>query len=389
MAMIKKKINTIKERNQIAYKIISAIVERKSFLICGHENPDEDCVSSMVAFAILLTKFDKTVQIYINGRVNENLNYLLNICRYNSIKLINAKSNIKRNVDTIVICDTAKKSMLDINDRIRSLFKKKEIIKIEFDHHIGGDSEYIGDMEYSMVDEASSASELIGFIALKLRNMKDVLMQFFIFDPFSRNFILAILTGIVGDTNMGQFLKSRREKVYYNIFSRMYNTMLMKLTVRETNLNQIEDVSMALHSITMQEEECYHYIISKKQSSNSIKYILLKEKEMDYIKKHYDYDILVNVVKSTADELAEESGKLGMIAYYDDHDKDKLYQFRIRRSHSFKKVDLRQLLEKFNITNGGGHEGAIGFRFPVNTIDNFDEYTLNLISKVEKILKNL
>ncbi len=245
-AMIKKKINTIHERNKITENIIKAITQRKSFLICGHENPDEDCVSSMIAFAILLTKFDKVVQVYINGRVNDNLNYLLNICKYNSIKVLNSKSNIKRNVDTIVICDTAKKSMLDVNKRIQNLIKKKEIIKIEIDHHIGSDSEYLGDKKYSLVDEASSASELVGFIALKLRNMKGVLMHFFIFDPFSRNFILAVLTGIVGDTNMGQFLKSRREITYYKIFSKMYNDMLMKLTVKETNLNKIEDVSMAL-----------------------------------------------------------------------------------------------------------------------------------------------
>jgi nanoRNase/pAp phosphatase (c-di-AMP/oligoRNAs hydrolase) len=381
-AMTKKKINTIHERNKITGRIINAIVKRKSFLICGHENPDEDCIASMIAFAILLTKFDKTVQLYINGFINENLNYLLNICKYNSIKVINDKSNIKRNIDTIVICDTAKKSMLDINNRIRTLFKKKEIIKIEIDHHIGGDSEYIGDKKYSLVDEASSASELVGFIALKLRNMKNILMHFFILDPFSRNFILAILTGIVGDTNMGQYLKSKREKVYYKIFSKLYNTMLMKLTVRETNLTKIEDIAKALHSLTIQEEGCYNYVIRKKQFLNSIGYIILQKKEMDYIKKHFDYDVLITVVKTIADELAEESGKLSMVVYFDDHGGDKLYQFRMRRSQTFKKYDLRKVMDLFNIADGGGHEGAVGFRFPVNTVNDIEEYSNNLISTV-------
>jgi nanoRNase/pAp phosphatase (c-di-AMP/oligoRNAs hydrolase) len=381
--MIKKKINTIHERNKITAGIIKAIIKRKSFLICGHENPDEDCVSSMIAFAILLTKFDKVVQVYIDGRVNDNLNYLLNICKYNSIKVLNSKSNIKRNVDTIVICDTAKRSMLDVNKRIQNLLNKKEIIKIEIDHHIGGDSEYIGDKRYSLVDEASSASELVGFIALKLRNMKSTLMHYFIFDPFSRNFILAVLTGIVGDTNMGQFLKSRREKVYYKIFSKMYNEMLMKLTVRETNLNKIEDVSNALHSLTMQEDECYHYIISKKMFTNSTGYIILKLNEMEYIKRHFDFDVFITVVKSVADELAEESGKISLFVYFDDHYGDQLYQFRMRRSHNFKKFDLRKVLDQFNISNGGGHEGAIGFRFTAGTIKNIDEYVNTILSDIE------
>ncbi|MFH0976761.1 MAG: DHH family phosphoesterase [Spirochaetota bacterium] len=382
--MIKKKINTIHERNKITERIINAAVKRKSFLICGHENPDEDCIASMIAFAILLTKFDKTVQLYINGFINENLNYLLNICKYNSIKVINDKSNLKRSIDTIVICDTAKKSMLDINNRIRSLFKKKEIIKIEIDHHIGGDSEYIGDRKYSLVDEASSASELVGFIALKLRNMKNILMHFFILDPFSRNFILAILTGIVGDTNMGQYLKSKREKVYYKIFSNMYNSMLMKLTVRETNLTRIEDISKALHSLTIQEEGCYNYVIRKKQFMNSIGYVILRKKEMDYIKKHFDYDVLITVVKTIADELAEESGKLSMVVYYDDHGDEKIYQFRMRRSQIFKKFDLRKVMDIFNIADGGGHEGAVGFRFSVSTVNDIEEYSNNLLSTIDK-----
>ncbi len=388
--MVKKKIRTIHERNKITERIISAIIKRKSFLICGHMDPDEDCVSSMVAFAILLTKFDKIVQIYIDGRVNINLNYLLNICKYNSIKIINSKSNIKRSVDTLVICDTAKKSMLDINNRIKKLFSRKEIVKIEIDHHIGGDSEYIGDSRYSLVDTASSASELVGFLALKLRNKKDVLMHFFILDPFSRNFILAILTGIVGDTNMGQYLKSRREKIYYTIFSNMYNEMLMKLTVRETNLNKIEDVSKAVHNITVQEERCNNYIIGKKQFSKSIGFVILKENDMNYIKRKFDYDVLVTVVRHIADELAEESGKLSLVVFFDDHDNDHLYQFRMRRSHSFKKFDLRKVLDYFDIKNGGGHEGAIGFRFSAESINNITEFTekliLNIEEKVEDIL---
>jgi nanoRNase/pAp phosphatase (c-di-AMP/oligoRNAs hydrolase) len=387
--MIKKKINTIQERNKITDRIIKAIIKRKSFLICGHENPDEDCISSMVAFALLLTKFDKIVQVYINGRVNENLHYLLNICKYNSIKVLTSKSNLKRSIDTIVVCDTPKKSMLDVNKRIQNLLRKKEIIKIEIDHHIGSDSEYIGDKKYSLVDEASSACELVGFIALKLRNMKNVLMQFFILDPFSRNFILAILTGIVGDTNMGQFLKSRREKVYYNIFSNMYNNMLMKLTVKETNLNKIEDVSTALHSLTLQEDECYNYIIHKKLFTDSVGYIILKSGEMDYIKIHFDFDVFITVVKSVADELAEESGKLSLIAYFDDHYGDPLYQFRMRRSHSFKKFDLRKVLDYFNISNGGGHEGAIGFRFSVDNVKNVEEYSKNILSRVEQKIGKL
>ena len=224
----------------------------------------------MIAFAILLTKFDKTPQIYIDGYVPDTMNYLLSICKYNSIMLIDKNGKIQKNIDTIVICDTPKSDNLDINSKIKKLFKNKDVLKIEIDHHMGADSEYIEDKDYRLVTEASSSCELIGYLTLKLNNRKDILKNYLISDPFSRNLVLAIITGIVGDTNMGQYLKSRKEKKYYNIFAKTYNDMLMKSTVKETNFTRIDEISDELHRLSIQEEECHNYIIKKKQFSNSI-----------------------------------------------------------------------------------------------------------------------
>ena len=122
--MTKKRIRTIHEKNSITENIINAMVEKKSFLICGHKDPDEDCISSMIAFAILLSKFDKTSHIYIDEEVPEKIYYLQNICKYNSIQIINNTNNLIINIDTIVICDTPKFTMIDINDTI-----KKEVLE--------------------------------------------------------------------------------------------------------------------------------------------------------------------------------------------------------------------------------------------------------------------
>ena len=103
----------------------------------------------------------------------------------------------------------------------------------------------------------------------------------------------------------------------------------------------------------------------------------------------FDYDVLVTVVKYIANELAEKSGKLSLLVYYDNHDSNDLYQFRMRRSHSFKKYDLRNVLNYFSISDGGGHEGAIGFRFESKNIEDINEFTLNIISTVEKKIVNI
>jgi nanoRNase/pAp phosphatase (c-di-AMP/oligoRNAs hydrolase) len=383
--MIKQKIHTIQEKNIIVDNIINALVENKGFLICGHSSPDEDCISSMVAFSLLANRFDKLSQIYIGGKVPENLDYLLQICKYNSIKILHKRSTIAESIDTIVICDTPKPSMLDINSKIKDLMKT-DILKIEIDHHLGGDSEYIGDEGYRLVTEASSAAELIGFLAMKLSKGKEILRKFMISDPFSRNLVLSIITGIVGDTNMGQFLKSKSEKKYYDIFSKMFNNLLMKTTVKENYFSRIDQVFEELQKHTEMEEQCFNYVFQKHEMANSIGYVILNQKDAKKLFKDFDEETIITVSRSVANELAEKSGKLSLIAYYDDINHSNYIQFRMRRSHSFKTFDLREVLKMFSIENGGGHEGAIGFRISRDSIDDLKGYVKNLVHEVEQVL---
>lgn len=382
--MTKEKIKTIHEKNLIINNIIRAIMERHSFLICGHKNPDEDCISSMVACAILLSKFDKQPMVYIGGAVPENLQYLINICKYNSIRILRRKTVPPAMIDTVIFCDTAKRSMIDLSRKLQSLASGKKVIRIEFDHHIGADSEYLGDEGYRLVDEASSACELVGYLALKMNEKKGLLQNFMISDVFSRNLVLAILTGILGDTQKGQFLKSRRERKYYSIFAKLYNDILMRMTVKETNFNNMEEVFNELQQLSEAEERCYEYIMKRQRLSNSIGYVVLDGADMDHLHRHFDDETLVAVSKAVANELAEKAGKVGLICYFDRPGTSDLIQFRMRRSQAFRVFDLRQVLEIFKIKNGGGHEGAIGFRLPRNSIADINAYVGDMIARLER-----
>jgi hypothetical protein len=57
------------------------------------------------------------------------------------------------------------------------------------------------------------------------------------------------------------------------------------------------------------------------------------------------------VVKSAADELAEKNGTFGMIVYPDENG---LVQFRVRRNRAYQGFDLRDILTRLSIENGGG-----------------------------------
>lgn len=387
--MQKKSIHSLAEKNRIIGNIIDAIISGNRFLIAGHRDYDEDCISSCVAMGLLLKKFHKDVTIYISKPVHEHFQYLVNICEYNSINVTNSFKKSDNEVDTIIICDTPKPSMIDANQTIRAMLKNDMVRVIEIDHHIGADGQYIGDPGYRLVTEASSASELVGHIALRLKRRRRLLRKFQIDDLFSRNFVLSILTGIIGDSQMGKFLKSPREKRYYRVFSRMYNKLLASKTTKDTNFSDKNQVYDEIQSLSRSEAACYNYMLSVRKFSKSIGYVILAENDIDRLTMQCDIDAIVSVSRAMADRLAEESGKLSLISYYDHEKGSDLIQFRVRRSKKFKTFDVRNILTQFSIENGGGHEGAIGFRIPRKELPDLSSYVETLIIGIENTIESL
>jgi nanoRNase/pAp phosphatase (c-di-AMP/oligoRNAs hydrolase) len=379
----KRPLRTIREKNLIIERIIDAITTRRRFLMLGHQSPDDDCVSSMISMALVLHMFYRDVSLYLGGQLHERFRYLFEICRYNSIPILGPDSPLPADIDTLILCDTPKPSMVAASPAVRELIRSPRVLRIEIDHHIGADSEYFGDEGYRLVTEASSASELIGHILLKLQERKALLERHQVADLYPRNLVLAILTGIIGDSNMGQYLKSRREKRYYQIFSGMYNDMLSRRTTKKTNFSTMTDVFTELQKVTVNEEGCFDYMVERQKVRGSIGYVALAMEEMAPLYADCGDEAIVSAARVMADRLAETSGVLGLVAYYDNPERSDLVQFRLRRAGGWKKYDLRGLLSILSITNGGGHEGAIGFRVPRSEIPDFPAYVDALLRKVE------
>ena len=384
--MMKQRIETVKERNGIIANIIDAMINRDSFLLVGHQNPDEDCIASLVAFALLLKKFHNEASIMLSNKIHEHYQYLLDICRYNSIPILDAKDKFESRYRTLVICDTPKPSMVAKSPGIKELLADSQVLHIEVDHHLEADSAYIGDPGYCLVDEASSASELVGQIGLKLRRMKKLLATYQIGDLFSRNMVLAILTGIVGDSKMGKFLKTRRERKYYLLFSKMFNRILTAKTIKDSNFSNMDEVFGEIQRLSSEEGRCFDYLMGKKRLSQSIGYCVLSENDTAELLADCSRDTLISVASSMADTLAEESDVFSLVSYYDPPDESDLVQFRMRRGKNYTAYDLRHVLELFSIENGGGHEGAIGFRVPKAQITDYGAFILRLINGVENAI---
>jgi len=372
------------ERAGVARRIFDAVLRGDCFLLLGHKNPDDDCIASLVAVGLLLKKLHKQVHVYFGGEVHEHFGYLLSICTYNSIGVLRGEEPASCRFDTVIVCDTPKPDMIHAPAWARPLLSGEGVLRIEIDHHLGADSDYCGDPGYRLVAAASSASELVGRLALRLRRRRDLLARYQMADPFSRNFVLAVLTGIIGDSKMGQFLKSRREKAYYRRFSRMFNRLLSRQTVHESNLADMQQVFRELQKLSAGEQACFQAFLRHRNRSPSVAWVALGEGDLAGL--DCDADTVVSVARAAADVLAEDSGRLGLVAYYDGTYDAGLAQFRLRRSKDYKAYDLREVLTLFGIRNGGGHEGAIGFRFPRREVPDIEAKARDLVEGLERVL---
>jgi nanoRNase/pAp phosphatase (c-di-AMP/oligoRNAs hydrolase) len=382
----KTEIGTIAEKNRISNRIIGEIFARDSFLLLGHRNPDADCGASLVAYAILLSKFGKEAAIFLPEPVIEQLNYLIAICKYNNITVIyDANTDFRGKYSALVIIDTPNADMLMKNDSISEMIADPSIRKIELDHHLGANARYTGDKGYCLVSQASSTGELIGYLCLKMAaNSKSIngIAGF-----FSRNLALAILTGIVGDSQMGRYLKSNRERWYYRIFSTIFERLLAQTTnIGSKNLASMLDIYSLIQSLSSQELNCFKEMEKHLQTSPYIHAVAVDKEKSAELFSRYDNEIIVNVSKYAADRLSGESGKLGLSAYYDDPSLSDFVQFRLRRSASFTGLDLRTVLAALNITNGGGHPGAVGFRIPKSEIPDLHRYTGELLTQIGRLI---
>ncbi|MCG8569748.1 MAG: hypothetical protein MJB14_06385, partial [Spirochaetes bacterium] len=286
--------------------------------------------------------------------------------------------------------DTPKPSMIQSFAKIQNLLSDKNIIKIEIDHHQDSDSEYIGDRDYRLVVNTSSASEIVGYLALKIQKKQKYFAEIDMSELFTRNLVLSILTGIVGDSQMGKFLKSHQELWYYKLFSTMFSKMLSaKTDMESTNISSMKEIHAEMTRLSRLEEECFQYFLARKQKSEHLAFVILDNQDMVNLPADIDNDTIITSARAIADKLAEESGFLSLVVYYDKPGISDLIQFRIRRSQVFKKFDLRQILKKIRVKNGGGHAGAIGFRIKKNKIQNIQNYTGKLVSTIESMFVNL
>lgn len=380
----------IAQKNRTIRNILNLIMHSSRFLLLGHSYSDEDCVSSMLAIALLLRKFGKCVVIYVKDRLPQSLDFFQKICEYNEIELLIKSTDNLEKPDAIFILDTPKPDMIALDEKILDFFLQKSIPKVEIDHHFSKDARHTGDTPYQLTLHASSSCEIVAHVCYKLSKQKIVLEKHGIGELYSRNIVLAILTGMIGDAKLGNYLSTRRDRAFFKYFLNRLGAILKKsYYINSKNISSIDEILHLLEEISEKEKSLYDETLKKTKKCDGLGLLILDEKDsLALQKKIDDFQDFVAIVRRITGELSDSPNLASVSCFYYPQSISSFVEFRVRAGEAIKGIDFRQVIEdlKVPLGNGGGHPGAICFKIEKKEIDNLNSYVKLLIDDVKRLI---
>lgn len=379
----------IATKNKTIWRIINLIMSNSSFLIFGHIFPDEDCVASLTAFGLLLRKFNKKVCIYLESAIQQPLQFLADLIDYNGIEFYTDVLGPISKPDVIFVLDTPKPDMIAADEYGLQLLADESILKVEIDHHFDADAQTVSMPDFSLLLNASSTCEIIAQICYKLSQRSEILQRYEISELYSRNIVLAMLTGMVGDAKTGGYIFKKSEKKKFDYFFSRLNEILAKKRRRNTtNIANATEILHIIDFLSTSEHKILNKLLDYTTYDDKIAAIFLDKETSAEIFKLGDYSQIVGVVKTATNAIAETAGLIGISVFYDPDDISNKLQYRVRASKAGNYLNLLTVLLDLKIEDGGGHPGAIAFRLNKTNFSDkdFEEFNATLVKKVKKII---
>jgi len=367
-------------------RAVSLIGEKENFLFCGDIDPDS--VGSMVSLALFLRLMDKQAAVIFPNGLNDNLNYLTNILKHNSIQILKTKNEVKNlrgKVDTVIICDTANAKLVPLSSVLFEEFFKKNVRVIEIDHHFGADSESVTEDGIKLFREANATTEIIGELLQGLaRKFPETT------DPFGqRNILIGLITGLLGDTAGGKAIPFKKDFDFWiNKLGKglTENTRWRKAKDgrpgdgKNSKFETPEKIREYLDRLSIEQEAFLSVLMDRIYKQDDLAFLNLLStayKEVEKICRPSDPGWFADILGLLLSHVPEETGKIGIVFYHGENAEGKDCVFiKLRRSIGYDGFDLRQVEEPIkrafdaNYMGGGGHSGAASFR--VNSYDEKD-----------------
>ena len=359
-------------------RAVSLIGEKENFLFCGDIDPDS--VGSMVSLALFLRLMDKQAAVIFPNGLNENLTYLLNILKHNSIQMLkteNEVKNLRGKVDTVIICDTANAKLVPLGSVLFKEFFEKNVQVIEIDHHFGADSEAVTEGGIKLFREANATTEIIGELLQALAGKFPEMA-----DPFGqRNILIGLITGLLGDTASGKTIPFKKDFDYWmNKLGKglAENTRWRKAKDgrpgdgKNTKFETPEKIREYLDRLSSEQETYLSVLMDRIDRQDDLAVLNLMStayKEVEKTCKPSDPGWFTDILGLLLNHVPEQTGKIGLVCYQGENAEGEDCVFiKLRRSTGYDGFDLRQVEAPIkrafggSYMGGGGHSGAVSFR---------------------------
>jgi nanoRNase/pAp phosphatase (c-di-AMP/oligoRNAs hydrolase) len=344
-------IKTANDSASIRNNVMKAMHSMQSPLIATHFRPDEDALGSSIAMAIHLRNLGNNPSLFL--REGERMPKFLNeIIQSEGINIVHSVST--RYHDGLILLDTAKAGLLE--EQVQELLDSTENI-VDIDHHLG--EEVMAKPELTLVsDKVSSAAEMVA-------NLFDD-------SQINENMAKALMAGILGDTKNLNFMVKKNTRYLIEKLERISGTERNDLFAL---LNDLSEADKAFINECL-ESTAENTVIVAGQPYN-LKWVVVHKGKLN--EEHRNWR------KTLQDELGfARKADIVLIIYYDPH-KGK-YRGSLSAFNNGTKLDFRPTAKE--ISDGGGHPGAVGFDFALGNYENNSHaitYILDMLSRHGKL----
>ncbi|MDO5329449.1 MAG: bifunctional oligoribonuclease/PAP phosphatase NrnA [Coriobacteriia bacterium] len=290
-------------------KIKDKLQDYDNYVICGHVNPDADCIGSQIALNLLLKSISKKTTMLLNGNLEECFKFLPDSDKFTE--------KIPEDDYAFIYVDVAEDKRLNIKGA-----SNKATVKFVFDHHQVNNA----DVDYAYIDsDIASTSMLIWQLAKSL-------------NITNKDIATACLCGLMGDT--GSF---RYQNADADAYSSALEMVKAGASSSEIALNLYQKRSIESFKI---EEQVLNNLYIDSEHKFALSCI-----DADTFEKY-------NATKADTEGMVDLIRSLGCVdvaCLLRQTEKKKKVHGSIRSKTD---IDVSVLATKHN---GGGHKAAAGF----------------------------
>ena len=219
---------------------------------------------------------------------------------------------------------------------------------------------------------------------------KSVLEKYGISDIYSRNIVMVMVAGMMGDAKMGNYLSTKRDISFYHYFLNKFDNILHKSHYKGSkNIGSVEEVLHLLEEFSKEEISFYNILKQEVKYEENIGILLLDECNSYKLQnKASDFQLFIDIIRRLTGDLSDFPNEASVSCFYYPTSISSFVEFRVRASENLRGIDFRSLIDIMEVPdgNGGGHPGAICFKVEKHLISDIKEYVASLIFNVENII---